>query len=239
MPRAPRNIQGWTLSKVLGEGTDGVVALYTKGNQKIVFKFPTKHGLEYVRQEELVLKRVAKKRHRNLVAAYVGLKPGKFLAQEYVEGVTLASYVERNRITPALARQIVAQITTGVQALHAIGFAHNDLHLANIMINPTSQEVFLIDYGRATSANVLLRNYDELHWKYTVDPESTARVTIRDYAFIAGANAWLQLHAAAKGPITKTENRAADQAHQAAIYQVLKSVSLQRPQRTKHVRHYN
>jgi hypothetical protein len=63
--------------------------------------------------------------------------------------------------------------------------------LANILINPYTLSVHIIDYGRSTPADLPLATYRSEHgedrWIYTT--AGNAKVEVRDLGFLAGTSA--------------------------------------------------
>ncbi|KAH6582224.1 hypothetical protein BASA61_008628 [Batrachochytrium salamandrivorans] len=62
--------------------------------------------------------------------------------------VNLASYAkEKGRLDIENARDIVKEIVNGMISLKQHGILHNDLYAANVLYNPKTREVKLIDFG--------------------------------------------------------------------------------------------
>jgi serine/threonine protein kinase len=195
----PPTVEGWSLVRKLGEGMDGVVALYKKGSDQAVFKFPTAAGVFNIQMENTVLQNIARKKPipKHLVGATPSVSThGQFVVQQFVEGITLEDFVRKYNITPDLAINITEQIRQGVKALHDVGYAHNDLHLGNVLINPQTYEVYIIDYGRSTPVDWPLTSYLEERWRYPIPSDDRVKVSVRDDAFVAASSALL--NAAAK-----------------------------------------
>ncbi|MDC0720296.1 serine/threonine-protein kinase [Nannocystis bainbridge] len=89
-------------------------------------------------------------RHDNLVRheALVVEDGAWFLAMEYVAGTRLTDAVAAD---PALLRPVLAQLASGVRALHAAGVVHRDLKPANVLVEPGGR-VVILDFGLAESA---------------------------------------------------------------------------------------
>ncbi|KAH6588125.1 hypothetical protein BASA50_010879 [Batrachochytrium salamandrivorans] len=72
------------------------------------------------------------------------------VVMEYLGGkwVTLAKYVEeKGRLGIEEARNIVREIVNGMISLKQCGIVHRDLNAGNVMYNPRTSEVKLIDFG--------------------------------------------------------------------------------------------
>jgi serine/threonine protein kinase len=71
--------------------------------------------------------------------------------KEYVRieeyGITLAYYIESNEIWDLKClSHIILKLNEQIQKLHDLGIVHIDLHSKNILLNPSSFEVKLIDF---------------------------------------------------------------------------------------------
>lgn len=88
---------------------------------------------------------------RNVVAVYdVGEQDGAhFLVMEYVEGVDLATLVDRTGpLGPALAAVVGHDVARGLAAVHGAGLVHRDVTPGNVLVT-TEGEVKLADLGIA------------------------------------------------------------------------------------------
>ena len=85
-------------------------------------------------------------------------KPGEIeinLIMDYVEGCDLKQFGENNKgkISPEMIIDIGEKILEGLKYLHSLSIVHQDLKPQNIMINPKTSEVKLVDFG--ISKNIL------------------------------------------------------------------------------------
>lgn len=78
----------------------------------------------------------AKLNHENIVAIFdMGVYRGMpFIVMELLDGQSLNVMLERSRITPLRAVQIMTQISRGLSHAHANGVVHCDLKLSNVFI---------------------------------------------------------------------------------------------------------
>jgi serine/threonine-protein kinase len=74
----------------------------------------------------------------------------RFLALEYVPGLTLAELIRRRAIPVREAVPIAQQIAEALEAAHAKGIIHRDLKPANIKVGESGQ-VKVLDFGLAKS----------------------------------------------------------------------------------------
>ncbi len=102
------------------------------------------------KQELLLARQVT---HKNVVRIHeLGEFEGiKFLTMPFIEGVELATLIQREPHIP-LERvlKIARGIATGLEAAHAAGVVHRDLKPANVMVDKTG-EALIMDFGIARS----------------------------------------------------------------------------------------
>lgn len=80
--------------------------------------------------------------------------PLHFLAIEWAGGELLEKYAKRHcPIAPAEVGEIVGQIADAVQAAHDAGIVHRDLKPDNVMWDPETRRVKLLDFGIAAAAD--------------------------------------------------------------------------------------
>ncbi len=73
-----------------------------------------------------------------------------YLVMDYLEGPTLADFVEFHRkLSPAVAVDIVMELAGALEAIHAEGIVHRDLTPSNVIIERRSRRPILCDFGIA------------------------------------------------------------------------------------------
>ena len=97
--------------------------------------------------------------HPNIVNVYdVGSENGlHFIVMEYIEGITLKTYVEKKgQLTFKEAASIAIQVARGIEAAHNKNITHRDIKPQNIMIS-TEGKVKVTDFGiaKAISSNTI------------------------------------------------------------------------------------
>ncbi len=97
--------------------------------------------------------------HPNIVNIYdVGSESGlHFIVMEYVEGITLKTYIEKKgQLSFKEAASIAIQVARGIEAAHNKDITHRDIKPQNIMIS-TDGKVKVTDFGiaKAISSNTL------------------------------------------------------------------------------------
>ena len=82
-------------------------------------------------------------------------RPGlHFLAIEWATGELLERYAKRNAPLPlADVVEIISQIASAVQAAHTAGIVHRDLKPDNVMYDPATRKVLLLDFGIAADTD--------------------------------------------------------------------------------------
>jgi serine/threonine-protein kinase len=78
-----------------------------------------------------------------------------FLAIEWAAGELLEKYVKAHAPLPAdEVASIVTQIADAVHAAHKVGIVHRDLKPDNVMYEPATRQVKLLDFGIATDTDM-------------------------------------------------------------------------------------
>jgi serine/threonine-protein kinase len=157
-----RTLAGYTLRGEVGEG--GTSAVFRAEHPQ--------HGTvavkvlrEKLRQDKTAVARFVREarygervQHPNVVGTIeVGeASPGMhFLAIEWAAGELLERYAKQKGPLPAdEVAAIVRQIADAVHAAHAVGIVHRDLKPDNVMYDPTSRQVKLLDFGIATDTDM-------------------------------------------------------------------------------------
>ena len=136
------------IESILGQGLDGEIVRYSnkKDNTKGVLKIPRND----LTQEINILSKLAP--HPNIVA-FNGTQrttKGDGILLEYLEGRDLFSLMgEEDNLYESQARDILRQVLSGIQSLHAQGVVHRDIKLENIFVS-TKSSVKILDFGLST-----------------------------------------------------------------------------------------
>src|SRR5918994_1638853 len=87
--------------------------------------------------------------HQNIITIYeIGETDStRFIATEFVDGVTLRQHVKRARPTLAETLDIAIQIASGLAAAHEAGIVHRDVKPENVMLRNRDGFVKLLDFG--------------------------------------------------------------------------------------------
>jgi serine/threonine-protein kinase len=154
-------LAGYVIKDMVGEG--GTSAVYRADHPQ--------HGVvalkvlrEKLRQDRTAVARFTREasfgtrvQHPNVVRTIETGEAGPglhFLAIEWAGGEILERYAKRNAPLPREeVADIVVQIGDAVQAAHAAGIVHRDLKPDNVMYDPESHQVKLLDFGIATATD--------------------------------------------------------------------------------------
>jgi len=157
-----QTLAGYALRNEVGEG--GTSAVFRA-------EHPT-HGVvavkvlrEKLRHDQTAVARFVREarygervRHPNVVQTIeVGeAGPGlHFLAIEWAKGELLERYIKQHAPLPSdEVAAIITQIADAVQAAHAVGIVHRDLKPDNVMYDPATRQVKLLDFGIATDTDM-------------------------------------------------------------------------------------
>jgi serine/threonine-protein kinase len=154
-------LAGYALRDLIGEG----------GTSTVFRAEHPQHGVcavkvlrEKLREDKTAITRFvreakygARVTHPNVVRTIeIGeARPGlHFLAIEWASGELLERYAKRHAPLPlADVVEIIGQIASAVQAAHAAGIVHRDLKPDNVMYDPQTRRVLLLDFGIAADTD--------------------------------------------------------------------------------------
>jgi len=157
MSPAPRKTIGtFEVERELGQGGMGVVYLARQPalDRRVVIK-TLRRDLTGKRKSEARFEReaqaAARIHHQNVVAVYdcFGWRGERFISQEYVDGVDLASALETvRRLHPRIAALVALELARGLEEIHARGIVHRDLKPSNVLLG-RGGEAKIADFGIA------------------------------------------------------------------------------------------
>ena len=157
-----QTLAGYTIRSEIGEGGTSSVFRAEHATHGVV---AVKVLREKLRQDRTAVARFVREarygervQHPNVVQTLeVGeARPGMhFLAIEWAAGELLEKYVKAHAPLPSdEVTTIVTQIAAAVQAAHAVGIVHRDLKPDNVMYDPVTRQVKLLDFGIATDTDM-------------------------------------------------------------------------------------
>lgn len=157
-----RSLAGYTLRGEVGEGGTSAVFRAEHPAHGVV---AVKVLREKLRQDKTAVARFVREarygervQHPNVVQTLeVGeAAPGlHFLAIEWAAGELLERYAKQHGPLPAdEVSTIISQIADAVHAAHVVGIVHRDLKPDNVMYDPATRQVKLLDFGIATDTDM-------------------------------------------------------------------------------------
>src|SRR6185503_17718738 len=163
MSEPPIAIPRVELLEVLGRGAHSVVYRARRDGRYYAVKLPI-HGetgaraqllAERFRREAIALARV---RHPVLPAVMeVGdVDRVPYIIMEIAAGETLAERLRNGPLSEVQLLELGRQLADGLAAIHRSGLVHRDVKPKNILFDPQTTAVRLVDFGFAASADARL-----------------------------------------------------------------------------------
>ncbi len=147
--------------------------------------------------------------HKNVVRIHdLGEIDGvKFITMTYIDGEDLA-HIQRREKTLSVpeALKVLRPALSGLVAAHAAGVVHRDLKPANIMIEPSTGQSYIMDFGIAKSSETI----DVESLKGTRDSNARARATESGETAAGGIVGTLQYMAPEQMSASKEVDQRAD-----------------------------
>ena len=140
MSQSPTRLGRYEIVKRVGRGGMGTVYLAhdPRLNRTVALKALAEFSDAEVHERFLREARaVAALRHHNIVTVYdIGEDEGQpFIAMEYVDGETLATFISRKPAVPVDRKlQIATELCTELLYAHRAGIIHRDVKPGNIML---------------------------------------------------------------------------------------------------------
>jgi serine/threonine protein kinase len=152
LPEGTR-IAHYELIRELGHGGMGKVFLArdTKLGRRVAIKFLLKKGSSEFTERFLAEARAtARCNHENIVVIHEAdeHEGNPFLVLEYLEGEPLRRHMERKRMPPARAVELIVPVVRALVRAHAFKIVHRDLKPENIFVT-SSGTVKVLDFGLA------------------------------------------------------------------------------------------
>jgi serine/threonine protein kinase len=154
-----RRIAGISIKRLINNGKSAAVFYGEKDDKPYAIKIfdselITSHGVEIQKKRTELELSLRNHEINNLVKIYNGGNENIenieyfYLIMEYIEGVNLKEYIERNKITIEFIIKTINTLIATTEALlsHDPSLAHRDIKPENIMIS-SSDDVILMDLG--------------------------------------------------------------------------------------------
>ena len=152
-------IEGIEIIEPLGQGGMSVVykAVQKSINRTVALKLLQKtHDESSIKRFQVEAKNTSKLKHPNIVGIMTfgiskDFKP--FIVMEYLDGITLATYLKEKRLTLGQFKQVFLPVLSALSYAHENGLIHRDLKPANIMLKCNAADVIeqvkVVDFGIA------------------------------------------------------------------------------------------
>lgn len=155
---AGHTVHGWRVVKPVGAGTYGAVYKVERDGKHYAMKVAMHRATSGDQEKaDARLRRelgcLVHLRHPNIVAPYShgrwpDFKSGwLYVILDFVEGYTLAEWVERVHPTAHEVVRLFVKLAAAVDYMHGRGVFHRDLKLSNIMVRASDNEPFIIDFS--------------------------------------------------------------------------------------------
>ncbi len=154
---------GYRIEQRLGRGGMGVLylALEPELERRVALKLIAPEAAEdevFARRFAEESKIAASIEHPNVVPIYAAGKEAgvPFIAMRYVAGADLAKrLIREGRLEPAVAVELIAQIGSGLDAIHAVGLIHRDVKPANVLLSggEAAEHAYITDFGVARNVS--------------------------------------------------------------------------------------
>jgi WD40 repeat protein/tRNA A-37 threonylcarbamoyl transferase component Bud32 len=188
-PRVGTELAGYRIESLLGLGGMSVVYLAEdlRLKRRVALKLLAASLAEdesfrdrFLRESELA----ASIDHPNIVPIYEAgtTEDILFIAMRYVEGRDLNKRLQRGRLDPADAIDILAQLASALDAAHARGLVHRDVKPSNVLLDRGARpdgfdHIYLADFGLTRLVSEETGIGDDGHLLGTIDyvaPEQIA-----------------------------------------------------------------
>ena len=150
----------YVLGKVIGEGSFAKVreGIHILTGERVAVKIINKkrsseYTIKNLYREARIMQLI---RHENIVELYevMETKDYYYLVLEFCPGGELIDYIfMMERLTENLARRLIKQLISAVQAMHKTGIVHRDLKIENFLLTDDN-DLKIIDFGLSNTTPV-------------------------------------------------------------------------------------
>ena len=187
-------LNGYQITEQLYESNKSLVyrGVQEKSNLPVILKFlkqeyPVRQELIRYKQEYEITKNLKSKNAiasgaSSVIAAYDFQRYQNTFAIIFEDfgGHSLDILIKKHSLTVKEFLDIAIKITIGLRAIHEANIIHKDINPSNIVYNPVTKELKIIDFGIATilpKENAKLQNPNILEGTLAyISPEQTGRI---------------------------------------------------------------
>ncbi|MGF1490599.1 MAG: AAA family ATPase, partial [Prochloraceae cyanobacterium] len=179
-------LNGYQITERLYESSNSLIyrGIQERSNLPVIIKFlkqeyPNKEELTRYKQEYEITKNLNIKK---AIAAYDFQRYQNTFAIVFEDfgGSSLDILIKQHSLTIQEFLEIAIEITIGLNGIHEANIIHKDINPANIVYNPVTKELKIIDFGIATilpKENTKLQNTHILEGTLPyISPEQTGRI---------------------------------------------------------------
>ncbi len=153
--KAPQRVGRYSIKKLLGRGGFGEVYLgiddQLRREVAIKLTFGSRVGPAAVEMLLAEAQMLAELDHPNIIPVFdIGTtdRGDIFIVSKLIDGMDLATRIERNRPSRELSLEIIASIADALHYAHSKGLIHRDIKPANILLDKNDRP-YLADFGVA------------------------------------------------------------------------------------------
>ncbi|MCO4771779.1 MAG: AAA family ATPase [Deltaproteobacteria bacterium] len=180
------SISGYRVEKQLHASEQAAVYRATRleDDQPVIIKalnreYPPPRDVAIFRKEFEVLRRLATAATDGVVRPISFHGDGKDVAMvfEYLPGLSLQSHIGDEGLPLREALRLASSLATTLGAVHRAGIVHKDVKPSNVIVEPETGKVWLIDFGISTSLDSVEANSRVLEGSIAyMSPEQTGRM---------------------------------------------------------------
>ena len=157
-------IDSFRVVRTLGEGANGVVLLVKRRGRQFALKLARRREVsdDAAKTNQRMTRELGcliHLEHSNIIRARAwGRFPDlvgdySYLVLDYVDGWTLAEWLEKARPTFQQVARVFARLADALDYMHRRGVFHRDISLSNVLIRKDDGEPFIVDFGAGDFTN--------------------------------------------------------------------------------------
>lgn len=142
----------YQILEILGEGVYGHVLKAKRGNKLYAIKILKKNNKEDFLIEKIILESMKEALNgcKKGILCYEDAfeEDGNFIfITKFVDGMSLDHFIHQKLTLPEDLQPMLTNLMTAYKTIYDIGIVHRDIKPTNILLNPRTLEVTLVDFG--------------------------------------------------------------------------------------------